>query len=457
MKLPNVAVVLAGGGGSRMGLGIPKQLLKIAGKPLIEHTVGALQASEHIDEIIILMSSDHIETVRGMLPKSRYPKVAAIYEGGSTRNETTQIALGHIKHEECNVLFHDAVRPLLSKEVISRCIYALKDYEAVDVAIPSADTIIEIEDDIITNIPDRSRLRRGQTPQAFRKTTIEKAYSIAKDDPNFQATDDCGVVLKYLPKVPIKVVDGEDQNMKVTYPIDAFIMDKLFQLASTGVHTLSDKDRTEQLKDKVVVVFGGSYGIGGDIVNIAKGCGATVYSYSRSSTGTHVERSVEVRKALEDAYEESGKIDYVVNTAGILHIEPLADMSEDTIRSLIEVNYVAPVTIAKASLPYLKETKGQLLLFTSSSYTRGRADYSLYSSSKAAIVNICQALSDEWSDLGVRINCINPERTATPMRQRAFGTENPDTLLSSEVVARTSIDTLLSSVTGQVVDVRRKS
>ena len=142
---------------------------------------------------------------------------------------------------------------------------------------------------------------------------------------------------------------------------------------------------------------------------------------------------------------------------GILHIEPLADMSEDTIRSLIEVNYVAPVTIAKASLPYLKETKGQLLLFTSSSYTRGRADYSLYSSSKAAIVNICQALSDEWSDLGVRINCINPERTATPMRQRAFGTENPDTLLSSEVVARTSIDTLLSSVTGQVVDVRRKS
>ena len=198
-KYPAVAVVLAGGVGSRMGLGAPKQLLKIAGKPIIEHTVDALQKSPDIDEIIVLMSPGFLEKAKDALPQSKYSKIVKFLEGGATRNETTQIALENIDYDECNVLFHDAVRPLLSKDIIRKCVDELEEYEAIDVAIPSADTIIEVEDDIIQNIPDRSRLRRGQTPQAFRKTTIQKAYEIAKKDPNFQATDDCGVVLKYLP------------------------------------------------------------------------------------------------------------------------------------------------------------------------------------------------------------------------------------------------------------------
>jgi 2-C-methyl-D-erythritol 4-phosphate cytidylyltransferase len=96
-----------------------------------------------------------------------------------------------------------------------------------------------------------------------------------------------------------------------------------------------------------------------------------------------------------------------------------------------------------------------LLLYTSSSYTRGRANYALYSSTKAALVNLTQALADEWSELGVRVNCVNPERTATPMRTRAFGEEPEHTLLAAETVARASLDVLLSSLTGQVIDVRR--
>jgi 2-C-methyl-D-erythritol 4-phosphate cytidylyltransferase len=96
-----------------------------------------------------------------------------------------------------------------------------------------------------------------------------------------------------------------------------------------------------------------------------------------------------------------------------------------------------------------------MLLYTSSSYTMGRAGYSLYSSAKAAIVNLTQALADEWSATGVRINCVNPERTATPMRTAAFGDEPAGTLLSSIQVASTSIDVLLSDLTGQTIDVRR--
>ena len=103
----------------------------------------------------------------------------------------------------------------------------------------------------------------------------------------------------------------------------------------------------------------------------------------------------------------------------------------------------------------MKESKGALLLYTSSSYTRGRALYSLYSSSKAAIVNFVQALSEEWFEHGIRVNCINPERTKTPMRIQNFGNEPENTLLDPKVVATVSVNTLLSRMTGEVVDVKR--
>ena len=96
-----------------------------------------------------------------------------------------------------------------------------------------------------------------------------------------------------------------------------------------------------------------------------------------------------------------------------------------------------------------------MLNFTSSSYTRGRANYSLYSSSKAAIVNLTQALAEEFSlKHDIRVNCINPQRTLTPMRTTNFGIEDPKTLLTSESVAYASLNTLLLNITGQVIDVK---
>ncbi len=132
----------------------------------------------------------------------------------------------------------------------------------------------------------------------------------------------------------------------------------------------------------------------------------------------------------------------------------LADTDQAAIEQTIRVNYLAPVAIAQAAIGYLAATRGHLLLFTSSSYTRGRAGYSIYSSTKAAVVNLTQALADEWSEIGVKVNCVNPERTQTPMRLRAFGSEQAGTLLSPMAVALTSVDVLVSELTGHVIDVR---
>ncbi len=111
---------------------------------------------------------------------------------------------------------------------------------------------------------------------------------------------------------------------------------------------------------------------------------------------------------------------------------------------------------AKAySFNYLKQSKGHLLFYTSSSYTRGRAFYSMYSSTKAATVNFVQALAQEWEKSEIRVNVINPQRTKTPMRIKNFGNEPDKTLLSAEKVAEVSIKTLLSNFTGQIIDVKK--
>jgi len=455
--LKNVAVLLAGGVGTRVGLSIPKQLIKIAGRPILEHTLVALNSHPMVDEIIIMMAPGHLDTVRAIVRGGGYAKVVDILEGAETRSHTTLRALERLGDEECNVLLHDAVRPLVTARIIKECFEALEVHEAVDVAIPSADTIVEVTlGGIISDIPDRASLRRGQTPQAFRASVIKRAYEMARQDPDFVATDDCTVVLRYLPDVPIHVVLGDERNMKVTEPIDVYLADKLFQLTSSDLAASgSDEDYRTALQGKTMVVFGGSYGIGADIAELARRHGAAVFVFSRSSTDTHVERRADVAAAARQVVEKTGRVDFVVNTAGVLPRGELLETSEETIYAATEINYLAPVFIAQEFHPHLKATGGSLLLFTSSSYTRGRSGYSLYSSAKAAVVNLTQALADEWAADLVRVNCINPERTATPMRTQAFGPEPVGSLLESMTVAQSSLDVLIADQTGHVVDLRK--
>jgi 2-C-methyl-D-erythritol 4-phosphate cytidylyltransferase len=463
-RLRNVAVVLAGGTGSRLGLTIPKQLLKIAGKTIIEHTLDAFEAHADIDEILVMMAVGHTEQAQQLVDRGGYRKVTRVLDGGAERIESTTKAIEALAARygpatDCNVLFHDAVRPLLEPNIISDCVAALHNYSAVDVAIPSADTVIMVDEaNVITEIPPRGRLRRGQTPQGFRLSVISRAYELARDDPEFAAsrpTDDCGVVLRYLPDTPIYVVTGSEHNIKVTHPLDLHIADKLFQLASHEAppEVPSDVYRS-RLTGKTMVVFGGSSGIGAEICEVATRFGANVFSFSRTQTGTRVESAADVVAALQYAHDATGRIDFVVNTAGVLSMGKLADTDQAVIEETFRVNYLAPVVIAQAAVGHLSATRGHLLLFTSSSYTRGRAGYSLYSSTKAAVVNIMQALADEWSEIGVKVNCVNPERTQTAMRLRAFGAEQPGTLLSPMAVAMTAVDVLVSELTGHVIDVR---
>lgn len=450
-----IAVILAGGTGSRLGASTPKQFMKVAGKMVIEHTVEVFEHHPGIDEIAIVVHPDYIDTMEDIVLKNHWRKVKKILRGGTERYHSSLSAIQAYDDEpDASLIFHDAVRPLVSHRIIDDVLAALENYHAVDVAVPATDTIIQVDNEgrQITQIPNRNLLRRGQTPQAFRLSTVKRAYELALSDPGFKSTDDCGTVVKYLPEEPVFVVAGDESNMKLTYKEDVFLLDKLFQLRTFKTPRLESFDA---LKDKVLVVFGGNSGIGAEVVRMAGEHGAKVFSFSRSTTGTDIADYDQVLSAILQVSAQTGHIDYVVNSAAILVKEPLTTMDQEMIHKIIATNYNGMVNVALAAYSFLKASRGQLLLYTSSSYTRGRAYYSLYSSTKAAVVNFMQALAQEWDPDGVRVNVINPERTHTPMRTKNFGIEPEWTLLSAEEVAVASLKTLISNVNGQVIDVKR--
>jgi ribitol-5-phosphate 2-dehydrogenase (NADP+) / D-ribitol-5-phosphate cytidylyltransferase len=463
--LKNIAIILAAGSGIRSGFQSPKQLVKLAGKPVVAHAIKAFELSKGIDEIAIVTSQDSYADIESIVNVEGFKKVKKILLGGKERWESSWAAIEAYKNDpevdQMNLIFHDAVRPLVDEFIVERVVQALEHHRAIDVVVNAVDTIIEVDesDSFIKQILNRAKLRNGQTPQGFRYNVIRQAYLKALEDNYKTFTDDCGIVMKHLPDQKIFLVEGSSYNTKLTYNEDLAIIDKLFQLKRNLITTSSvEKDYEEILKkskDKVFVVFGGTSGIGQEMCHFLQEAGAKVHSLSRN-TGCDISKIEDVESALESVYKAHGRIDYVVNSAGILLKQSLALMSYQDVTQMININYLGCVNVAYASHKYLKLTKGSLLLFTSSSYTYGRAFYSLYSSSKAAVVNFVQALADEWNESGIRVNCISPERTQTPMRVAAFGNEDPKTLLSAKEAAMASIKTIFLEETGLVIDVKRK-
>jgi 2-C-methyl-D-erythritol 4-phosphate cytidylyltransferase len=225
-----VAVVLGGGSGSRFGAARPKQLLTLSGKTLVEHCVAAFSAAPGVDEVLLVMPpAYHDETA-----KLVGDQVSAIISGGETRADSVRNALGHIsdRHpaETAGVLMHDAARPLIDQRVIADCVSALETHDAIGTAVPTADTIVVCADGVMSHVPPRETLMRCQTPQCFRLSVLMRAHELAAADPDFVPTDDCGVVLRYLPDMPVHVVQGSERNIKVTYPGDLAIAEVLLGL-----------------------------------------------------------------------------------------------------------------------------------------------------------------------------------------------------------------------------------
>ena len=217
-RLLNYAIILASGSGTRFQSDVPKQFLKIEDKSILELTTECFENAEKIDRIILVVNEEFLESVKELVQKNKYKKIYKIIAGGATRKDSSFNGIKAVDEEEANVLIHDGARPYITTDIINNCIEALNsDERALTTAIPMTDTVIEVLDKKVKKMPSRESLMRVQTPQGFKLSVIRKAHELAKGDNNF--TDDCGMILKYN-LCDISVINGDTNNIKITYPQD---------------------------------------------------------------------------------------------------------------------------------------------------------------------------------------------------------------------------------------------
>ncbi len=222
------AVILASGSGSRINREIPKQFLELSGCPLIIRTLKPFEKCSNIDEQIIVTLPDYVDKTWEIVKRYRLAKVKKIIRGGKTRQESSKNGIDACGGDTKFVLIHDAVRPFITNGLLNRLIKALKKYDAVVPVIPSADTIIETDPKgLIINIPNRLKLWRVQTPQAFSYHLIKGAHVKALEDGVGNSTDDSSLVLRI--GQPVYTIKGDEKNIKITYPADFEIAGKLFE------------------------------------------------------------------------------------------------------------------------------------------------------------------------------------------------------------------------------------
>lgn len=217
------AVIVAAGSASRMG-GIDKVMAELGGEPMIRRTVRAFQNSDAITSIVIVTREDLIRPISALCRDM--DKVVAVVAGGSSRQESVHLGLNALPKGTKLAAVHDGARPLISWEVIDRTVRAANTYGAAAPAIPVKDTIKVVQGGLVKETPDRASLQAVQTPQVFDFDLLRGALKKAETD-GAQVTDDCSAVERLGMK--IKIVEGDERNLKVTTPLDLKIAELLLE------------------------------------------------------------------------------------------------------------------------------------------------------------------------------------------------------------------------------------
>ena len=217
------AVIVAAGSASRMG-GIDKVMAPLGGEPMILRTVRAFEDCEAVKEIVIVTREDLMGPIAELC--SGFTKIRSVVQGGSSRQESVKLGLLAFSKEVRLAAVHDGARPLVSGELIDKVIRAAHSYGAAAPAIPVKDTIKIFEGGFIAATPDRSTLRAVQTPQVMDRDLLLGALEKAEQE-GTALTDDCSAVEHI--GMRVRLVEGEERNLKVTTPRDLKIAELLLE------------------------------------------------------------------------------------------------------------------------------------------------------------------------------------------------------------------------------------
>lgn len=211
-----IAIIVAAGSGSRMGISLPKQFMKIGSTTVLEEVARKFEKNRNIDGFFVVSSEEYLEYTQELLKD--YKKLIAVVIGGKTRQASVKNALDAMKDEECFVLVHDAARPYVRESLIDSVLKAAVEFGAAIPVIEETDTIKAVESldgirSFVKTTMDRSRLKRVQTPQGFSFSLLKEAYDNASKL-GFEGTDDASLV-EAIGEI-VTVVHGDESNIKIT-------------------------------------------------------------------------------------------------------------------------------------------------------------------------------------------------------------------------------------------------
>ena len=229
-------VVLAGGIGARMGnMEKPKQFLELNGKPIMIHTLEKFVVHPGFEQVMVLSPKAWIgytqDIIRKYIPN---PEQVVVLSGGETRNETVMNAIRYIESkgmldEETVIVTHDSVRPFITHRILEENIRFAQKYGACDTVMPATDTIVQsLDNEDITDIPDRKFMYQGQTPQSFKAKKLKEVYESLTAEEKEILTDACKIMV--LKGERVHLVQGEVFNIKITYPYDITVAKALLGL-----------------------------------------------------------------------------------------------------------------------------------------------------------------------------------------------------------------------------------
>ncbi len=252
----SIGVVLpAAGFGSRMGTAVPKQFLELAGEPILIRTIQIFLDHPAIDVVAVVLPAEHLDTARKQILDffSQDQQQLLFTIGGDTRQQSVQNGLNALPADLYGILVHDGARPMLTPAVIDCCIEGINKHGAVIAAVPVKDTLKEVEQTIITRTVDRTRLWQAQTPQAMRRELLEQAFAHAAAT-DFIGTDEASLLEHAA--IEVHVIEGSEQNIKITRPDDLALASGLLQKGKTAMKIGHGFDAHQLVEDRKLILGG---------------------------------------------------------------------------------------------------------------------------------------------------------------------------------------------------------
>ncbi len=448
--LPQYAVVLAAGTGSRFGIDEPKQFIRLGGVPIFIRTLRLFLDKDVFTSVILVVRPEHFILAQGQVDRFLPNSHVQIVVGGSTRTESVELAVTElIGLEDGVVVIHDAVRPFLEFPTVELGLQIIQCGEAdgVDTAIPSFDTIVRIDPEtrVISEVPKRNEYLRGQTPQFFLLSKLVQAFKIAALT-NYEFTEECGLLLAAFPDSKIVCIEGSERNMKITTKQDLITAQNLLRTPSA----ISVRDKL--FINESVTIVGGSRGLGLELKSVLSTQGINAKSFSRSE-GQDI-NDPQGRNSIISWISKLEEKTHLVFTVGSILHDSILNLDEKSFLNEYKTNLISIAMCISEVLQTSRAKIESIVLIGSTAGVEGRENLISYSSSKAGLVAFMQAVSNELLELGIRINVIVPERIRSELRKEVFLEEKSSHLEEFEVV-EVILECLVGSHHGKVFSVRK--